>query len=345
MPRKKNISQQLTNRQHERIHAIAQRRMDHARGKQQKLLQSWEMNALGEPQNGLIIAHFGLNAEVEDVQGHRYRCAIRETIEEEPVCGDRVIWRPFGDGEQGVIETLMPRVSVLRRPGAYRKRLTLAANVDLLVITASAPQLNTGLIDRYLVAAGAADIQAMIVINKIDLPHDAVAVENALVTYGSMGYVILTVSVETGLGLETLEAVLGGQTSVFVGPSGVGKSSLIARWIDCSTLKIGAVAESTGRGRQTTTVTKLYHLPKGGQLIDSPGIRAFGLFGVEASQAVWHFRDIAPLVSTCRFKDCRHLQEPDCAVHFAIRKGDVQQWRLDSLQRIVASLLEEEATR
>ena len=191
-----------------------------------------------------------------------------------------------------------------------------------------------------MVAAAMAGMEPIIVVNKMDLSvSDALAgLEAVLAPYRAMGYPVLMVSVATGKGLPELEAHLRGQVSIFVGQSGVGKSSLIARWITASAIKIRAVNAETGKGRQTTTVARLYHLPAGGSLIDSPGIRAFGLYGLSAEKVVGYFPDIITFLGGCRFSDCSHHHEPACAVQAGVAAGAIYPARLASLHRIMASL-------
>lgn len=339
MPRK-SVRKHLTQRQRRQLESIHQQRLTRQEERRHEAAESLMTGPLGEMEEGLVIAHYGLNVEVEAADGSRWRCAVRETTPEEPVCGDRVLWQRAGE-EQGVISGITPRHGVLRRPAAFGRLQTVAANVNLLVITMEAILPNTGLLDRYLVAAGAAGIEPLVLLNKADQVapgEERQDLKLVMAPYRKMKYPILLVSARSGEGLAELEAALRGHTSVFVGQSGVGKSSLIARWVPRETIRVGAVNRVTGRGRHTTTVARLYHLPGGGHLIDSPGVRAFGLHGVTADQVPHHFRDIAPYLTRCRFSDCSHTNEPGCAVLTAIHKGKIAVERLESLHRILDSL-------
>ena len=297
----------------------------------------------GTAEEGLVIAHFGLNVEVEDCQGTRFRCAVRKSSEGGPVCGDRVVWQRAGDG-QGVIQAVRPRSSVLQRPMAYQRLQTIAANVSRIFIVVTATDPNMGLLDRYLVAAALAQIEPLIVINKLDLiaPAQREAFMATFAHYEKMGYrLFFTSTTHASLGLGVLLQALEGHVSVFVGESGTGKSSLVSQWVSSPTLKVGAVNQDTGKGRHTTTVVSLYHLPQGGHLIDSPGIRAFGLHAVPDEGVGRYFHDIATFLGQCRFSDCRHEQEPRCAVQQAVQAGHIHPARLESFRQIQASLLEE----
>lgn len=295
---------------------------------------------LGEEEEGVVTAHFGFNVEVKDGTGERFRCAVRKSLLEEPVCGDRVRWMRAGEG-QGVISGIQQRFSVLQRPLSYRRVQTIAANVDQVFIVTVAHDPHFGLLDRYLVAAGAAGIQAVLVVNKIDLVDDPAGVKASFAHYERMGYGVLFTSTVSLEGLSELLEALAGRVSVLVGQSGTGKSSLAAQWISESSLRIGAVNQLTGQGRHTTTVASLYALPKGGHLIDSPGIRAFGLHGVAPEEVGRYFVEIAPFLGTCRFSDCQHAQEPHCVVQRAVQSGEIHPDRLESLRQIQVSLREE----
>jgi len=330
-------SKGLTLRQKARIHAIQERRAKALETRRQVDFQTLTAGEMGAEEEGRVIAHFGLNVEVVDSQERRFRCAIRKTAPEEPVCGDRVIWRR-ANASQGVIIGVLERQSVLRRPTAFQRLQTIAANVESIFIVTPATAPNPGLLDRYLVAAEAARIQAAIVINKIDrvpTPNTLAASHNH---YEQMGYAVYPVSATQGTGLATLEKALSGRLSVFVGQSGVGKSALIGNWITAERLKIGEIHEASGQGRHTTTTTRLYPLPGGGSLIDSPGVREFGLHGVHAASIANHYRDIAPHLNGCRFSNCSHQHEPNCAVRTAVIEGKIHPSRLESLFRILSTL-------
>lgn len=330
-------SKGLTLRQRARVSAIQSRRAANLDVRRQEHVQALSTGGLGAEERGRVIAHFGLNVEVEDERGERFRCAVRKTAPEEPVCGDRVIWQR-AVGAQGVITGVLERRTVLRRPTACQGLQTVAANVERIMVVLAAEGVNTGLLDRYLVAAEAAGIEAGIVVNKIDRLSDPAGVMADLAHYGRMGYPVYPVSATRGTGLPALEEALSGQVSVFVGQSGVGKSALIGHWVTGNLPKVGEIHLASGQGRHTTTAARFYHLPGGGGLIDSPGVREFGLHGVTRAMVARHYRDISPHLETCRFSNCSHRHEPDCAVREAVSQGDVHPDRLASLFRILDSL-------
>ena len=337
MPRKKP-SKALNQRQKERIDQIRKRRSDRITARQHEQYNLLAETTIGTPEEGLVIAHFGLNVEVENHKGDRYRCAVRETAGIEPVCGDRVSWQRT-NAEQGVVTAVVDRRSILQRPGAYRRLKTIAANIDLIFITTTSNHLNTGLLDRYLVAAEAAKIDPIILINKMDLAENPEELMEQVSPYQTMNYPILPISASSGLGIEELDKMLTGKISIFVGQSGVGKSSLVRHWVpEENAPAICEVNASSGKGRHTTTVARLYHLQSGGSLIDSPGIREFGLHGISREKVASFFRDISPYLQGCRFSNCSHSHEPGCLVLTAIKDGKINAVRLKSLHRIQESV-------
>ncbi|MEG3638494.1 ribosome small subunit-dependent GTPase A [Magnetococcus sp. PR-3] len=344
MPRRPSGNKRLSDQQKRRIEAIRERRMARKQAKNAEAAAQHEEQGLGEPREGLVVAHYGLNVAVASRDLPEYRCAVRETLPENPVCGDRVMWRA-GQNEQGVIEAIQPRHNVLRRPGPYNRLQTLAANLDRLLVTTSAIQFNPFLVDRYLVAASAANIEPIIILNKMDLIGEDEALDDLaelLAPYQEMAYEIVPVSATSGQGMGELDDILSSGLSAFVGQSGVGKSSLAAHWIEDESLRIGEVNAHTGKGRHTTTVAHLYMLESGmGGIIDSPGVRAFGLHGLQADEVILHFRDLAPLAQQCHFNDCKHEQEPGCAVLEAVENEIADAIRLESYHRILDGMLEE----
>ena len=230
----------------------------------------------------------------------------------------------------------------LLRPDAQGTLKPVAANIDqIVVVFAPLPEPHANLIDRYLVAAEACAIEPVLVLNKIDMLKDdvgaAARIEALVSPYSALGYRLLKTSREEG-GLQALLAALADKISVFVGQSGVGKSSIINRILPDAELRVGALSEGTAKGTHTTTTAELVHLPAGGSLIDSPGIREFGLWHMSREQVEQGFREFRPFLGHCKFRDCRHEQEPDCAVLAAAEAGSISAQRLDSYRRIVASL-------
>ncbi|WP_130472640.1 ribosome small subunit-dependent GTPase A, partial [Candidatus Magnetaquicoccus inordinatus] len=283
MIRKKRGSRDLSERQRGQIAHTEHKRSSSMAVHGEELLRCLGREAFGPEEEGLVIAHYGLNIEVEDGQGERFRCAVRKSSTGEPVCGDRILWMRAANG-QGVINRILPRQSLLQRPLAGQRLQVIAANVQRIWIVFAATEPNMGLLDRYLVAAGVAGIAAAIVVNKIDLLADVAEAEARFAHYRQMGYAVYYVSTRDKRGMAELASGMRGFISVLVGESGTGKSSLLAEWVGAESIKIAEISQWSGKGRHTTTVTSWYHLPDGGAVIDSPGIREFGLYGVEAAE-------------------------------------------------------------
>jgi ribosome biogenesis GTPase len=245
---------------------------------------------------------------------------------------------------------LLPRRSLLQRPDARGKLKPVAANVDQIIVVVAIPPaetiargatlIDTYVLDRYLVAAAAAEIDTYVVANKADLLHEdtRAQAEAIIAEYARLCSGAVLVSNKTGEGMPDLTQHLTGHTSAFVGPSGVGKSSLIDHFLPDRQLRIGAVAASTGLGRHTTTSAALYHFPAGGHLIDSPGVREFGLWNMTPQQVAAAFCEFALHTRQCRFADCRHVEEPACAVRDAVARGEISARRYDNYTRILRSM-------
>jgi ribosome biogenesis GTPase len=293
---------------------------------------------LGTEREGLLVTTFGANAELEDEYGAIIRCHIRKNAAP-VVTGDRVYWLPEKDGTATIIGP-MPRTSLLYRPeNAYTQKL-IAANIDVIVIvTAPPPVLSEDMIDRYLVAAELLKIKPIILLNKIDLLDDKHKEEvmQRLATYEKIGYTLLFSSTYTRDGLEELRKFLHEKTCVLVGASGVGKSSIIAA-LTTQSIRVGDVSQSTGLGKHTTTSTHLYHLPEGGKLIDSPGVREFGLWHVSEDELFLGFAEFKPYLKRCKYRNCQHKIEPDCAIQKAVANKEINERRFKSYCKILAGL-------
>ncbi|MBL9086354.1 MAG: ribosome small subunit-dependent GTPase A [Planctomycetia bacterium] len=257
--------------------------------------------------------------------------------------GDRVRVHRVAD-DRGAVEEVLPRRSVLSRPepdqGRRRSRLlqqVLAANVDRVVVVASAadPAFDPGLVDRVLVVAEWSRLDALVVVNKLDL---VAAEPPEAAVYRRMGYRVVGTSATTGVGIDELRAALIGAVSVITGHSGVGKSSLLNAVEPGLGLAVGRLNEVTGRGRQTTTSALLVPLAGGGALVDTPGIREFGLYNVPPREVTWLFRDLREVAPRCKFGDCLHRDEPGCAVAAAVATGELAAWRVDSYHRMLATM-------
>lgn len=219
-----------------------------------------------------------------------------------------------------------PRHSELLRPNNQGELKPVAANIDFIVIVfAVEPHAHANLIDRYLVAAQASGIEPVLLLNKVDLLDTQAGdyLRPLLEQYETLGYRVLRASTTSAHGLDELKALLKDRISVFVGQSGVGKSSLVNRLLPGVDLKVGALSEQSRKGRHTTTTARLFHFPDGGDLIDSPGIREFALWHVDPEQVLEGFPELRELRGQCRFRDCRHESEPGCAFRAALEGGRI----------------------
>jgi len=295
-----------------------------------------------EELEGVVTAHYGTQVDVETESGtglsKSARCHLRANLDG-MVTGDRVVFCP---GEPtGVVVAQLPRTTELRRPDAYGKLKAIAANIDqIAVVIAPLPTPHANLLDRYLVAAQETGARPLIVVNKCDLLEDpalAAPLEDMLKIYPPLGYPVIRCSIHSGL--AELEDALRGHTSVFVGQSGVGKTSLLNALLPgAAPQRTGALSEGSGKGTHTTTTSGLFHLPSGGQLIDSPGIREFGLGHLTRYAVESGFREFHPYLGKCRFRDCRHQSEPGCALLAAVAGGLIPAQRLASYRHIIGSL-------
>lgn len=250
-----------------------------------------------------------------------------------PVCGDRVAAEPLPDEDDWLIVAIHERRNELARPNTKGRREVLAANVDLLVVVAAAlPEPDWYIVDRYLCSAELMGAAGAVVFNKIDLqPPD----EAAFDVYRRIGYETLTASAEAGHGVDALSELLSGTTAIVVGQSGVGKSSLINLLSDEAEQRVAEVSEKHREGRHTTVNSVMIPLPGGGDVIDSPGVRDYAPALDTLEEAIVGFREIQAAGENCRFANCRHLREPDCAVKNAVESGDIDPRRYESYRRAV----------
>lgn len=286
--------------------------------------------------NGCVLSVHGLTSNVVGEDGRMYRCATRRLLK--TLCtdqrhvvavGDRVRFRPAGLDE-GIIERIEPRHGVLSRAIRGRRQV-IVANVDQMLIVSSAaqPALKPHLIDRLLVTAEKDHVRPIVCINKVDLVELA-DLQPLVGVYGQMGYEVLLLSAETGFGIERLKRRIVGRQSVCAGQSGVGKSSLLNAIEPGLDLRIAPVSDENEKGRHTTTVASLIPLSAGGYVVDTPGIRQFQLWDAVPQEIAGFFRDVRPYVSLCRFPDCTHTHEAECAVKNAVADGRLDARRYES---------------
>jgi ribosome biogenesis GTPase len=272
--------------------------------------------------DGRVIVNFSRHALVEEDTGTRLDCQVRGR-NLQAVCGDRVRFRAQGSGF-GVVEEVLPRRSVLSRHDKAKALPPLAANVDrMFIVSAPVPTFQAFLVDKYLVAAHALGIEPVLVLNKCDLVAADDPLHELIAEYAALGIATLSLSAQRGTGADEFRQLLAGKTSIVVGESGTGKSSLVRLAVPDLELKVGELNRATGEGKHTTTRTMLFRVPSGGELIDSPGVRDFYLWPMAVRELAGHFIEFLPLARSCKFADCTHISEPACAVRAAVDADQV----------------------
>ncbi|HEY1600188.1 MAG TPA: ribosome small subunit-dependent GTPase A [Pirellulales bacterium] len=285
---------------------------------------------------GRVLSVQGLTSTVQTPDGQLHQCATRRLLKtlstdqrHVVAAGDRVQFRP-AQGNEGIIERIEPRHGVLSRNVRGRQHV-IVANVDQLLIVASAaePYLKPNLIDRFLVSAEKNRIRPLIVINKIDLVERG-SLAPMVGVFSQMGYRVLLVSARTGFGMDRVRRALANCATAVAGQSGVGKSSLLNAVETDWSLRVAEVSEETQKGRHTTTTARLLTLGCGGYVIDTPGIRQFQLWDIVPEEVAGCYRDLRPFVNKCRFPNCTHTHEADCAVKDAVADGWLDARRYES---------------
>lgn len=328
----------LSKGQQRRVAANHQRRLQTTNQKPEP-----DDSLFGEPQEGIVISRFGKHADVEAPDASLHRCNIRRTIGS-LVTGDRVVWRAAITAQaKGVIEAVHDRISVLTRPDFYDGIKPIAANIDqIIIVSAILPELSLNIIDRYLVACETLSVEPIIVLNKVDLLDEEGRefINQTMQIYQHIGYTVLQVSSYTGEGMVELKSHLDHHISIFAGQSGVGKSSLLNALLpaDEANIHVGEVSDNSGLGQHTTTASRLYHLPDGGDIIDSPGVREFGLWHLEPEQVTEGYIEFRDYLGHCKFRDCKHIDDPGCAIREAVEQGKIAEERYDNYLKILDSM-------
>ncbi len=284
---------------------------------------------------GLVIVNFRRHSVVETAGGEQIRCIVKGR-KLKPVAGDRVRFEQTGD--DSAITEILPRHGLVERYDSVRERQLLAANVDqAIVVTAIEPETDWFTLDKYLAAAQANGIAPLIVLNKIDLADAAqlAALEIRFEVYRNLGYDVLMLSTANGAGGDEFLERLSGRTNILIGASGVGKSAITQLMLPDADIRTGEISQASGEGRHTTTATTLYHLPLGGNLIDSPGVREYRLWPMPPRDIGPLFREIRDLQGQCRFMDCLHRKEPGCAVKAAVDRNAINERRYASYLALV----------
>lgn len=318
------MARRLTHKQQRRI----------KQNQQQQLEQYDDVNTETPNLPARVITNFGKTIIAELENRELIRCSPRQNLQQ-IVCGDNVLIQKL-DNKDAVVTAVLERESLLKKPGFGGKLKPMAANIDQVVIVMSvSPPPNTYLIDRYLVATENLNASGLIILNKTDLADENTDLKALLNEYRELGYNVLPTSIKDKNSIKALDLALNERTSIMVGLSGVGKSSLINTLLPEQNIRVGEVSAASGEGTHTTTSSILYHLPNGGEIIDSPGVRDFGLWNNSAEDVLYGFKEIRDLAGQCKFSDCKHDVEPGCVINKAVDDGLIKQQRFQNYKKII----------
>jgi ribosome biogenesis GTPase len=285
---------------------------------------------------GLLVARYGKRADVQLEGGKVERCNIRQNLPP-LVVGDLVIYQHEDTGSN-VIVALLPRCSELSRIGFREQKKLIAANLNqLIIVIAGKPEFSFLILDSYLAAAELSGIHPVVLFNKVDLftVEELQKFKDETKVYRDIGYDCFYISCLNEADLGFLTEQVKDKRSAFVGPSGAGKSSLIKHLLPHEEIALGEVSEDTQLGKHTTTTAQLFHLPAGGSVIDSPGVRGFSLGEITKEQLFKAFVEMKPFQGECRFKDCKHQGDLGCALQQAVQDGKIAAFRLANAQKLL----------
>ena len=279
---------------------------------------------------GIVITRYGQRQLVEDENGIVFQSVSRQNIGFS-VAGDKVLFQKTKH-DDAIVTAIYPRDNELKRQDKL-----IAANIDQLwLVVAIEPHYEFELIDRYLIMAENSNLPIGIIVNKIELSTNKSKTENDFLNYQSLGYDVHFLSVKKQINLDFFKEQLVNKSHIFLGQSGVGKSSLINSLIPDLQLRVNEISSKSKLGKHTTTNTTIYHIPSGGDLIDSPGVREFQLDSLTELEIKSGFKEFRALSDACRFRDCRHINEPNCAVKESLDQGKINPNRYQSYLNILA---------
>lgn len=288
----------------------------------------------GKSLQGLVVAAYGKRYEVELTDGKRISCVTRGK-KTDLACGD-VVNIKLTDKAEGVVESTQARSSLLYRSNAFKSKI-LASNVtQIIIVLATQPSFYEALLNRCLIAAEAANIKPLIVLNKCDLP-EANDAKNKLKLYEDLGYNVVHLAAKQDI--TPLLPYLENQQSVLVGQSGMGKSTIINSLLPTQQVRTQEISDALDSGKHTTTATHLYHLNEHSTLIDSPGLQEFGLHHLSNEEIELAFKEFRPFLGHCKYSDCKHSHEPDCTIINAVNSGKISPIRLKFYQQLSQELV------
>ncbi|GAA0201573.1 small ribosomal subunit biogenesis GTPase RsgA [Kangiella japonica] len=296
-----------------------------------------ERDSLGPEEHGIVISRFGQQVDIADQDFNTIRCFLRRA-KEVPVVGDKATFQRQDKLNTGVLVRFEERKSLLKRPTPHHGIKPVAANIDLIALLL-APELGFSemLLDRYLVAAESSNIPVWLIFNKWDLldEQEKDEIQKRLQTYKDIGYPIYFISAKHGHKVEQLVEDLRGKQLLLAGQSGVGKSTLIKYLFPDLDVATADISENSGLGTHTTTASRLYRLDQETFLVDSPGVREFGLWHLEDHDIQQGFIEIYKIAENCKFRDCKHIKEPGCAVLEAAKNGEIAPSRMKNYHHLI----------